>query len=209
MGQISHYNCDRTLANERVSVPPNFSYNQYLSQANQAAFKHHDRYQMGSDATNYPSVISQNGACQNPWQSTVSYRNITAKNSLKTVHQYDCNNQYKMRTNMKLVSRPNHCERKRKSRVSTFDHGSSENLPREEANKRERQRTKNLNDGFNMVRRIIPTVPSDKMSKIQTLKLCQQYIHFLEYCLKNAGNVSFQGSLAQQFAYWRFKQQQP
>ncbi|GFV96969.1 uncharacterized protein TNCV_4351821 [Trichonephila clavipes] len=86
---------------------------------------------------------------------------------------------------------------------------SSENIPREEANKRERLRTKNLNDGFNMVRRIIPTVPSDKMSKIQTLKLCQQYIHFLEYCLTNAGNASFQGSLAQQFAYWRFKQQQP
>ncbi|GFV96961.1 hypothetical protein TNCV_4351741 [Trichonephila clavipes] len=109
-----------TLANERVSVPPNFSCNQYLSQAN-----HHDRYQMGSDAANYSSVISQNGACQNPWQSTISYRNSTAKNSLKTIHQYDFNNQYKIRTNMRLASRPNHCERKRKSRVSTFDNGTA------------------------------------------------------------------------------------
>lgn len=39
------------------------------------------------------------------------------------------------------------------------------------ANNRERQRTQNLNDAFCSLRKIIPTMPSDKLSKIQTLKL--------------------------------------
>ncbi|VDP36396.1 unnamed protein product [Schistosoma margrebowiei] len=39
------------------------------------------------------------------------------------------------------------------------------------ANVRERQRTQSLNQAFSELRRIIPTLPSDKLSKIQTLKL--------------------------------------
>lgn len=39
------------------------------------------------------------------------------------------------------------------------------------ANVRERQRTQSLNDAFFQLRRIIPSKPSDKLSKIQTLKL--------------------------------------
>ncbi|TNN10303.1 Twist-related protein [Schistosoma japonicum] len=39
------------------------------------------------------------------------------------------------------------------------------------ANVRERQRTQSLNQAFAELRRIIPTLPSDKLSKIQTLKL--------------------------------------
>lgn len=39
------------------------------------------------------------------------------------------------------------------------------------ANVRERQRTQNLNDAFQSLRKIVPTLPSDKLSKIQTLKL--------------------------------------
>ncbi|VEL23860.1 unnamed protein product [Protopolystoma xenopodis] len=39
------------------------------------------------------------------------------------------------------------------------------------ANVRERQRTQSLNRAFAELRRIIPTLPSDKLSKIQTLKL--------------------------------------
>ncbi|NXN91138.1 TWIST protein, partial [Rhinopomastus cyanomelas] len=47
------------------------------------------------------------------------------------------------------------------------------------ANVRERQRTQSLNDAFAELRRIIPTLPSDKLSKIQTLKLAARYIDFL------------------------------
>ncbi|KAF4088260.1 hypothetical protein AMELA_G00081000 [Ameiurus melas] len=47
------------------------------------------------------------------------------------------------------------------------------------ANVRERQRTQSLNEAFAALRKIIPTLPSDKLSKIQTLKLAARYIDFL------------------------------
>lgn len=53
------------------------------------------------------------------------------------------------------------------------------------ANVRERQRTQNLNDAFTSLRKVVPTLPSDKLSKIQTLKLASQYIDFLCSVLQN------------------------
>jgi twist-like protein len=53
------------------------------------------------------------------------------------------------------------------------------------ANVRERQRTQSLNDAFSQLRKIIPTLPSDKLSKIQTLKLATKYIDFLCQVLRN------------------------
>ncbi|KAI1299313.1 Twist-related protein 1 [Halotydeus destructor] len=53
------------------------------------------------------------------------------------------------------------------------------------ANVRERQRTQSLNEAFASLRKIIPTMPSDKLSKIQTLRLASQYIHFLFELLKS------------------------
>jgi hypothetical protein len=55
------------------------------------------------------------------------------------------------------------------------------------ANVRERQRTQSLNEAFASLRQIIPTLPSDKLSKIQTLKLATKYIEFL-YQLINETN---------------------
>ncbi|KTF95593.1 hypothetical protein cypCar_00024903 [Cyprinus carpio] len=43
------------------------------------------------------------------------------------------------------------------------------------ANVRERQRTQSLNEAFASLRKIIPTLPSDKLSKIQTLKLAARF----------------------------------
>lgn len=57
---------------------------------------------------------------------------------------------------------------------------------RQIANVRERQRTESLNDAFEKLRKIVPTLPSDKLSKIQTLKLATDYINFL-YKLLNSG----------------------
>lgn len=53
------------------------------------------------------------------------------------------------------------------------------------ANVRERQRTQSLNEAFTALRQIIPTLPSDKLSKIQTLKLAARYIDFLCQVLQN------------------------
>lgn len=54
------------------------------------------------------------------------------------------------------------------------------------ANVRERQRTQSLNEAFASLRKIIPTLPSDKLSKIQTLKLAARYIDFLYHILSNS-----------------------
>ena len=55
---------------------------------------------------------------------------------------------------------------------------------RNQANIRERMRTQSLNEAFANLRQHIPTMPSDKMSKIQTLKLASDYIGFLYTVLK-------------------------
>lgn len=47
------------------------------------------------------------------------------------------------------------------------------------ANIRERQRTQNLNDAFGVLKKVIPSLPSDKLSKIQTITLATRYIEFL------------------------------
>ncbi|KAK1794672.1 hypothetical protein P4O66_001386 [Electrophorus voltai] len=52
------------------------------------------------------------------------------------------------------------------------------------ANVRERQRTQSLNEAFAALRKIIPTLPSDKLSKIQTLKLAASEGQFYGLCHK-------------------------
>ena len=59
---------------------------------------------------------------------------------------------------------------------------------RNQANIRERMRTQSLNEAFASLRHHIPTMPSDKMSKIQTLKLASDYIGFL-YNVLEKGEV--------------------
>ena len=56
---------------------------------------------------------------------------------------------------------------------------------RTQANVRERQRTQSLNDAFAQLREIVPTMPSDKLSKIQTLRLASNYVDFLCKVLEN------------------------
>lgn len=97
--------------------------------------------------------------------------------------------------------------RPRKRRQNTFDSDDSENSlagkikrrkspqsfediqnQRIMANVRERQRTQSLNEAFASLRKSIPTLPSDKLSKIQTLKLAARYIDFLYTILKSSPN---------------------
>lgn len=58
------------------------------------------------------------------------------------------------------------------------------------ANVRERQRTQSLNEAFASLRQIIPSLPSDKLSKIQTLQLATQYIEFLYQILSSSDSAS-------------------
>ncbi|KOB77229.1 Twist protein [Operophtera brumata] len=62
------------------------------------------------------------------------------------------------------------------------------------ANVRERQRTQSLNEAFASLRQIIPSLPSDKLSKIQTLQLATQYIEFLYQILSSSDPAADSGS---------------
>lgn len=81
------------------------------------------------------------------------------------------------------------------------------------ANIRERQRTRSLNEAFASLRKIIPTLPSDKLSKIQTLKLASRYIDFLYQVLQSdemdtklAGcNYLAHERLSYAFSVWRME----
>lgn len=54
------------------------------------------------------------------------------------------------------------------------------------ANVRERKRTQSLNNAYKKLQSIVPKEPSDKMSKIHTLKLALAYIDFLNDILKQS-----------------------
>uniref|UniRef100_A0A8C6U220 Twist3 n=1 Tax=Neogobius melanostomus TaxID=47308 RepID=A0A8C6U220_9GOBI len=69
------------------------------------------------------------------------------------------------------------------------------------ANVRERQRTQSLNDAFASLRKIIPTLPSDKLSKIQILKLASRYIDFLYQVLQS----DEMDRLSYAFSVWRME----
>ncbi|KAI4873017.1 hypothetical protein NFI96_005107 [Prochilodus magdalenae] len=81
------------------------------------------------------------------------------------------------------------------------------------ANVRERQRTQSLNEAFAALRKIIPTLPSDKLSKIQTLKLAARYIDFLCQVLQSdeldskAASCSYVAHerLSYAFSVWRME----
>ncbi|GJQ84959.1 putative helix loop helix domain protein [Trypoxylus dichotomus] len=87
------------------------------------------------------------------------------------------------------------------------------------ANVRERQRTQSLNEAFASLRKSIPTLPSDKLSKIQTLKLAARYIDFLYHILSTSspespgdsdviGNVcsyTAHDKLSRAFSVWRME----
>lgn len=82
--------------------------------------------------------------------------------------------------------------RKRSSKSSRRKTQSFEEvqIQRVMANVRERQRTQSLNEAFASLRQIIPSLPSDKLSKIQTLQLATQYIEFLYQILSSSDSSS-------------------
>lgn len=88
--------------------------------------------------------------------------------------------------------------RKRSSKAARKKAQSFEEMQiqRVMANVRERQRTQSLNEAFASLRQIIPSLPSDKLSKIQTLQLATQYIEFLYQILSNSETSSNDGSEA-------------
>ena len=92
---------------------------------------------------------------------------------------------------MKVVSKcPTSLRKKRSNSVSLAE--SMFKDQRSIANIRERQRTQNLNSAFENLKKSIPTLSTDKLSKIQTLKIAKAYIQFLN-------QVSFKSDLQANF----------
>lgn len=88
-------------------------------------------------------------------------------------------------TSMTITSGSSEKKARKKNYCHGFQNYEELQTQRILANVRERQRTQSLNDAFSSLRKIIPTLPSDKLSKIQTLKLATRYIDFLYQVLRN------------------------
>ncbi|XP_074597810.1 twist-related protein 2-like [Brevipalpus obovatus] len=90
-----------------------------------------------------------------------------------------------------------------------MESSSARRISRVLANVRERQRTKSLNQAFSSLRETIPTMASDKLSKIQTLKLAARYIQFLHQALEDESCVQKyflnDPDLGRSFAIWRME----
>nr|XP_056712745.1 twist-related protein 2 [Euleptes europaea] len=107
---------------------------------------------------------------------------------------------------------PNASKRGKTSSPSAQSHEELRNQ-RILANIRERQRTQSLNEAFAALRKIIPTLPSDKLSKIQTLKLAARYIDFLYQVLESgetdtkitSSSYGAHERLSYAFSVWRMK----
>jgi len=116
--------------------------------------------------------------------------------------------QHKRRITRRLNSQP-YPSSKRQQIISQDDVHNQRTI----ANVRERQRTQSLNDAFSHLRLIIPTLPSDKLSKIQTLKLATRYIDFLYQILRTDDEQQNQpsptqqneGTLSYAFSVWRME----
>lgn len=76
------------------------------------------------------------------------------------------------------------------------------------AHVREHQRTQSLNSAFETLRQIVPTLPSDKLSKIQTLRLATNYIKFLNSLLddSNAKQIDFKTNETTSFSFRKPRQ---
>ncbi|KAM4687333.1 twist-related protein 1 isoform 1-T1 [Discoglossus pictus] len=92
-----------------------------------------------------------------------------------------CRKRRSSRKNTEDPDSPTSVKRNKKASSTGSSPQSFEELQTQRvmANVRERQRTQSLNEAFSALRKIIPTLPSDKLSKIQTLKLASRYIDFL------------------------------
>ncbi|GFS63335.1 hypothetical protein NPIL_656741 [Nephila pilipes] len=155
MGQMPFYDCE---ANSQTFRYHNVSHNQYNNQENNVTHSNPDHYQMMERYD--PSAALANITSEHQWTFSTNPNHISDRHMIKPgnqyvlTHQRSCHNPLKMKKN---TSNPN--EKKRKPRTGRSN-SSIENVQRDLANVRERQRTKNLNEAFAAVRRIVcPKAP--------------------------------------------------
>lgn len=120
----------------------------------------------------FPSLLSEMSPSASPYlgsiNSTINMKAEGQPRRRKRHYDDECDD-------LALVPQIRHSKVRKKSPQSYEEIQQARVL----ANVRERQRTQSLNEAFASLRKIIPTLPSDKLSKIQTLKLAIRYIDFL------------------------------
>lgn len=161
------------MQHENSLSPPNNHHNQY---------HHHQQNSRKRRSEN--SLDSDSGGSEHSGDSSVHHSSY---------------HQHQERDGGASCSKQRRLHQRHRSAANDIDHGSSSgsgsnasptlllnHLQHQDvqsqrvlANVRERQRTQSLNEAFSALRKIIPTLPSDKLSKIQTLKLAARYIDFL------------------------------
>lgn len=166
------------MQHENSLSPPNNHHNQY-----------HHHQQSSRKRRSENSLDSDSGGSEHSGDSSV---------------HHSSHHQHQERDGGASCSKQRRLHQRHRSAANDIDHGSSSgsgsnasptlllnHLQHQDvqsqrvlANVRERQRTQSLNEAFSALRKIIPTLPSDKLSKIQTLKLAARYIDFLYQVLR-------------------------
>jgi hypothetical protein len=143
----------------------------YLNENSVSPIHHFGAHPHYQDAVNYPSYYTSQPPPQIPEQ--VQQFNLRSSSSHNVNHVVDPpqnSNKIQMIVKDKLQKIKSKKLKFPKRPVTPKFDESNKQL-RSMANVRERQRTQSLNEAFGSLRKIIPTLPSDKLSKIQTLKL--------------------------------------
>jgi Helix-loop-helix DNA-binding domain len=147
--------------NENSASPAQYGYSHYINQNDQHLLPHNNYYY--SQSAQLPEQVQQFNS-----QSHVTVELPQSSNEKR----------------LKIVKEKLNKIKTKKLKLPKLspEKGETESTKvlRSMANVRERQRTQSLNEAFTALRKIIPTLPSDKLSKIQTLKLASRYVkhHF-------------------------------
>ncbi|XP_063626050.1 protein twist-like [Cydia splendana] len=155
-------------------------------------------------------------------QKTFYFDDSNSQDTVRTFYEPNENGEYRASTEERSDGSDEQRRSKRRSSKSSRKKAQSfqeMQIQRMMANVRERQRTQSLNEAFASLRQIIPSLPSDKLSKIQTLQLATQYIEFLYQILSNNecatsettdsggehGKYLAQDKLSYAFSVWRME----
>nr|CAG4647005.1 EOG090X0511 [Megafenestra aurita]SVE92355.1 EOG090X0511 [Megafenestra aurita] len=164
---------------------------------------HHLHHQNGRKRRSENSLDSDSGCSEHSGDSTIHHGHhhqgqrddLLAPNSKqRRVHHHHHHHHQRHRSNSNPMDHGSSSGGSNASPLSNHLQQHDVQSQRVLANVRERQRTQSLNEAFAALRKIIPTLPSDKLSKIQTLKLAARYIDFLYQVLRTDDETMGDGS---------------
>lgn len=152
--QNMHDNMKYSYINENSESPAQYGYSSYIHQDNANLMPLNNYYYVQNQL---PEQVQQYNAQVN-----------------LTVDQPQSSNEKKLKFVKEKLNRIKSKKLKLPKPSPVKGESESTKVLRSMANVRERQRTHDLNEAFTALRHIVPTKPSDKLSKIQTLKIASE-----------------------------------